>query len=355
MNWLTFGVLDRVVALVKAVPGLKLIWEIHERFSPLGFFAESKKIVEQELVELQIALSEKRPLTIYFDQEASPPGLGDALTVAILARGLSRLTEVSVVVFSENSNVWRGLSNNIRSGNRSQVKRIVSEFAPSARIDFTSDPDFMNDTKKHVVFSSLVASKRDITRYMLLLIRKLHSRDIAPIDLFKLTDQTKNGSIDRFIGYPLRRSNSDPARNTVKRMFLEDIKTLRANYPRHTIKLFGFEDEVDFFLKVLRSDGLSPKVVPQSSLSFADAIREALDCDLWVQRLGGGMAVAVFFSELRFVIFSKDSVMARQLGYKTGKLFPWHTSSQIYQLRPFGVRYAKFNRTVRRLRENDEV
>jgi hypothetical protein len=344
--------LDRVISWVKRVPGLKLVWEIHERFSPLRFFADSTKIVEQELEELQTALREKRPLTICFDENVSPPGLGDALTVAILASGLSNLTKVSIIILSKDRSVFNEVSKNIRLDNSNHVMQVLSEFAPSASMSYASHDRLILETKNHVLFSGLVASKRDITRYMLLLIRELHSRHIAPIEFFKLSYRTLGEGGTRLIGYPLRRSSSDPARNTVIRMFLHDIRTLRANYPEHTVKLFGFEDEVNFFLGVLETNGLSPKVVPQSASSFVDAIREALHCELWVQRLGGGMAVAVFFSELKFIIFSKDSVMARQLGYKTGKLLPWHSSSQIYRLRPFSVGFVKFDRTLSRLADD---
>jgi len=346
--------LDRVITWIRSVPGLRLIWEIHERFSPLRFFSESTRIVEQEVIELQTAISGKRSLTIYFDEEVSPPGLGDVLTVAILARGLSRVTEVSILIVSENISSAIGVSKNIRSENSNQVVRIISEFAPTVSIGYTSDDGTLLDTKNHVVFSSLVASKRDITRYMLLLIRELDSRRIAPIEFFKLGGKTRVQDRTNFIGYPLRRSSTDSSRNTRTKTFLRDIKTLRANYPQYKIKLFGFEDEVDYFSKLLDSEGLYSGVVPQNATTFVDAVREALCCDLWVQRLGGGMAVAVFFSELSFTIFSKDSVMARQLGYRIGKLLPWHSSSQIYQLRPFSVGYAKFDRTLSQIMENND-
>lgn len=340
--------IDRAIDWIRATPGLTSLWDIHERWSPLRFVRTSRKLVEREVRILREALNSKRRVVFVFDQENSPSGLGDMLSVAMVARGVSNRTRASIfLVDRERTEKTQASAANVRQNNRLQARHIFQRFAPDAELVELTEPGLTTLTNDTVMFEEAVRQSLDTSRYMLLLIREMilqlgfHLKDFG----FCLN---QNG---KFIGYPVRRAAIAPERNTRSLTFLRDIELLASLFPSAEIKLFGFTDEIEYFLNLADENGLGDKVVSQQASDFATSAIEAAQCSLWVQRRGGGIALPIFFSEVPFVFFSRDSVMARQLQLdaRQNRLFPWHQVDQRYHLAPFRADRMPLEKALRKM------
>lgn len=339
--------LDSLLSWVRRSPWLSPALDLHERWSPLRFFRASDEIVGEALLNVQTALRSHGSIQIVFNQGDSPPGLGDALSVGILARGLTRRVDVVVRIIGVRSNLELGQSNH-RLNNLMLAESVVRDFAPKAKVTFEDEGSYTLLEDDNILFRKLVESKQDITRYLLLLTRNLILAGEFDLRDLGFADQAAEGGL---VGYPVRRASIATDRNTNERTFLKDMQAIQDLDPKATVKLFGFQDEVAFFLDLIQKSDLGVNVISQESADFLEATFEATRCSLWVQRLGGGIAVPIFFSRVPFVFCSKDSVMARQLklDQKSRKLFPWHSDRQVYLLRPLRARGVSLRKVLRRV------
>jgi hypothetical protein len=339
---------EKIILGVRKSIWLSKIWDFHERWSPLRFFANSDAIVDDAIRQLRLAFEGNRRVVIVFNRSTSPPGLGDVLSVAILARGLSLYCEVSIQILDSEENLTSNVANR-REDRSAQAVAIIKTFAPQVRTETRAKVEITPNSEYVVLFEDEVKKNRDVTRYMLLLIRNLVIGLNFKLEDFGFAGLAREKDI---IGYPVRRALESPDRNTDESTFLLDLKVISEEFPGACLKLFGFADEVSYFVNLAESAQAQVKIISQRSDNFLDAAFEAARCSLWVQRLGGGIAIPIFFSKVPFVFFSRDSVMARQLKLdaKAKRLFPWHTDNQFYLLAPFRARRKSLAGVLRRLR-----
>lgn len=323
--------IDDIIDRVKTSTRWSRLWDLHERWSPLRFFRYSEKLVEGEMRKLGTCLEEKRRVVIIYDQTYAPPGLGDILSVAMLARLVSSRTE-TLVVLSDQAPDHEVNGGNFRDTSSSKAKFIFEKVAPACNLLLEHELGAVTDGSELTLFQSEIEAGRDMSRYVLLLIRNL----ILEFD-FELAELGFLGfSKGEVIGYPVRRTKIAEDRNSNEEVFLRDIRFLINQFPGMQVKLFGFQDEVSYFMSLLTRRGIASKVVPQVSTDFVSSTQEAVECSLWIQRLGGGIVLPILFSDVPFIFLSRDSVMARQLKLDTtrNRLFPWHGGDQIYFLSP---------------------
>lgn len=337
-------IVDRIIGRIKESPRWSKIWDFHERWSPLRFLKYSEKLVARALCELELCFKEKRKVVIVYDQRYSPSGLGDMLTLAMLARALSGRTETVIAIKGRDSTQMVE-GGNLREHNLSKARSIFEKMAPNCELavephDYTAAPG-----RDLVLFSGEIEANRDISRYVLLLIRNLILELNFDLSEFGFVASPKSG----LIGYPVRRSTIARDRNTDESTFLSDMQLLKDFFPEAQVKLFGFLDEVAHFTTLLTNNGFKGNIVPQVCTEFIAAAQEAVECSLWIQRLGGGIAVPIYFSNVPFIFCSRDSVMARQLRLDVAhnKLFPWHGEHQIYCLVPFRANRISIERLLR--------
>lgn len=345
--------IDRVIDWIRAAPLISRLWDMHERWSPLRFVSSSQTVVIGEIHALREALSGDRRVILVFDKKVSPAGLGDMLSVALVARGISKCTRTSIVlVNSETGSYLQEPALNIRQENHRQARLIFEKFAPKAELIELSDLSLTLTDQDFLLFGEIVHQNLDSSRYMLLLIREM----IVQLD-FQLDDfgfcLARQGN---FIGYPVRKASIAPERNTNVRTFIKDMQLLTSHFPEAKIKLFGFADEIRYFLHIATSHGFANVVISQQSTEFTSSATEAAHCSLWIQRRGGGIALPIFFSEVPFVFCSRDSVMARQLKLDTKqqRLFPWHRGNQRYHLAPFRADRISLENALRRIQMFEE-
>lgn len=108
----------------------------------------------------------------------------------------------------------------------------------------------------------------------------------------------------QMVGIHVRNSAESRYRNPKDKDTLNDLIRLQRSFPGRTLVWFGehtqytqFVDRNSSILSELRIN-----LRFQAAAGFADAASEALSCDFWFQRWGGGIGAAILFSSIPYLM-----------------------------------------------------
>jgi hypothetical protein len=113
-------------------------------------------------------------------------------------------------------------------------------------------------------------------------------------------------------------------------MTAADLSDLSRVFPKHEIRIFS-DPPPDFLYSMIRSSQeLGIKVSLQKSKTFDETIMEILCSDFWFQRKGGGVSIPVLYSQMPYVMLSRDYEAKVQYGIAGDKFGKWSQPNQLY-------------------------
>lgn len=300
---------------------------------------KSKAETEFNLVKSWLANDRPPEVDVIFDTSISPSGLGDWALEVTNANFLSTLGfKVNLFLLDDGRRGpgWEFLS-------KSEGDQRVAEFvkfgslyhAPTVELILTKEHP---SSENHVLlFSSSHANRKDPNINILAFLDRATTLNPEWIsELSYIPRANSKGKID-LIGVAVRQAGNQQERNPDLLLVAKDIELLMKKFPEAKIKIFTDSQHLEQVLVSLQNvlPHFAEIITGQSSKSFETAFGEALACDLWIQRDGGGIGMAPTFSNRPYIFISHHTIGARLFGFDNGKYGSWSRINQIYILSPF--------------------
>ncbi len=318
--WRVVGVKDNSLLFKIAV---QILESDHVRASHKDAFDEYQKLCRL------IKLERKPPYCVWVDQSESAPGFGDLLIAIALANQLSELGFATSFFWTDDSD----------SATKWEKSETIANFL-SKQVSILSQAQLDDFSADSIVFNSRVCNNLDVSVpafQLLALINMKKNQLIAPqapiwpIEIRKESAK-QNGPI---VGIHVRRSPHALFRNPSDKLTIRDIKKLSKLIVNAQLRWFGeLEHFISFTEKYSRKLTRSRvRLTYQESRGFSRAALEALGCDFWFQRWGGGIGAALWFWHTPYLMISNDHVLRRVYKPKGRKIVSWAKNDQVYDLR----------------------
>lgn len=281
-----------------------------------------------------------------YSPEVALPGFGDFLMDIVLLRCVASLIPIRQVYFDKKlgPETWMHLfkTKQEQMARLSEFSKIFQNVVDQGLI-FESDKYDLGqkDIQELIGWKSIRRSVHTAGNvYLVNLLAKKYD-----LDLRKTFDWNPKGS---FVGVHLRTSNHNLDRNPNFRKVYEDLLDLGKAFPGHKIKIFS--QPIPTYFKTLQDklydDGI--EIVFQSAKNYLDAIKEALECDFWFQRLGGGMSVPILYSAMPYLFISGDVATHRTYGLKGDKFGAWSAENQIFVRKVTQAPYVSCSKLIQK-------
>lgn len=294
-------------------------------------------------------------IVIVFDQPAMSFGYGDSLVVLMLAKYICDLgysVELRCIPSSKPNAV--------------SIERLCKNVQLPLSIVVAGGAGYSRSAGgEHILFNSDVDAGRDISRFCLTLVSKIYkSRTLNPLSIRPILmpvsgNHLRHEESDRTtrlrIGMSVRNQKYSTFRNPPEDTVLLDVLSVCINFPVSDIVWFGDKEQFSRVFVQVQSELLRREcaLVYQNSTDYYSAIEEALACDAWIQRLGGGMSVPIIFGQKPYAIITNDIGAIKLFDYSRKKVVSWASAEQRYVPRIFSP-LGSLQREMRRLRKNLE-
>lgn len=308
------------------------LYKIGIQLLPISAIKESHRVASNQASQLfsSLEVGDRSPFTVWIDQRYSAPGFGDLLIALALANVLNELG-LRVRLY------WNDFSD---SATQVVKEKTIKIFLDRGVELIPKDSDSTVSEIENLLFEELVHNKRDITVPSLQLLNQIFSNQQFLKRLSKpywraFNEPSAKTSSKTLVGIHVRHSASASFRNPDDEQTLRDLLRLRELIPDAEIVWFGEASHYQKFIEkhslILAQYGVG--LSRQNSHNFADAAVEALGCNFWFQRWGGGIGAAIWFSPIPYLMISNDFILRQLFKVRGRRIVSWATPTQIYDLR----------------------
>jgi hypothetical protein len=304
----------------------------------------SHEDAHNEYRKLMLILANKKnpEVCVWIDQDYSAPGFGDLLVAIGLANQLYQLGFATSFFWSQD------IESSIKREKEETVRLFLNK-----KITMLDKNQMHAVSPESIVFSNRVSNHLDVSVPALQLLILMDRNTIPdkaqrsptwPIDIENnLTPKTRPT-----VGIHVRRSRHAEFRNPSNYLTFRDIKRLATLFQNCDLIWFGEFDHYLSFQEIYRRhlDEAKIKLRFQENRGFSRVALEALRCDFWFQRWGGGIGAVHWFWDTPYLMISNDYVLRRVFKIKDRKIVSWANRNQIYDLRWFRSRQRIMKRFV---------
>jgi hypothetical protein len=325
---------------------------------PFKAIIANRKLISREIKALGHARRDGMEIALVVDFNSNFPGMGDFLVVVVLANVLAR-SGLKVNFFGVPVREYRHqvkanypVVDNTRQAKMLEVATSLCKVDISLLDSEEKLSELLQSSTQHVLFRESLTMREDISHHCYGLINDLVADKSMGFESSHVRDSLcaeYTEGAPGHIGFHVRSSDFDHHRNPSLAIAMRDLRAIITSFPNHEVRFFGERDSFESLHKNLE-DCEAERFRFQRSKSFQDATVEAIQSDLWFQRLGGGIGTGVMFSQTPYLILSGDIPAIRLWKGNQRSPIIWSSARQVLSYSPFRAGNKKMDKLLRNLK-----
>jgi len=314
--------------------------------------------IKKECKKLRALLdTEQASIRIVYDNLTCPPAYGEFVQVVMLARYLKASGgDVKFIILDdgERRDDWCYLDlEEQESFVRDQIE--IATRILSSEIEVLKG--IPNSSSYTVLGANVFARTAIYTKTPLLLNTLIEtSKEPLPADFLLPAGWGKELGEERdlqdvpFVACNVRKGLWASDRDSVQEQVIADVREIRKLFPNHRIVLLSSHAGIEWVSSVLLESGdlhsgtsEAQILIPQPTTGYINAMAWLLSADEYFQREGGGMGTIAIFSEVPYLIVSKDRGIHYQHQLDGFKVVAWASPRQRFVYRPLDSHRVLFS------------